>query len=208
MATLTTRDRAPSYPQVFAEGTPSTVGSAHRLRSRAQPHAKTGHFFQAYRSAIAAPRLRDAPSPKRLVLCRYRRFSGTPGHPKRQRLREIRHPYVARSRSHGFGRCALRFSTAIAKYAAWKHCLEAWLKQGKDLRQKLPVLSGYMGHAILKSSEQYLRLVPGRFVKSLSSLQAPPNHLRHLRRHNNDASNRPESLPSAEITSYKPTSRY
>ena len=50
------------------------------------------------------------------------------------------------------------------------HCLEAWVRQGKDLRQKLPVLSGYMGHAILKSTEQYLRLVPGRFAKSLSAL--------------------------------------
>jgi hypothetical protein len=56
-------------------------------------------------------------------------------------------------------------------------CLEAWLREGKDLRQKLPVLSGYMGHAILKSTEQYLRLIPGRFVKSLSSLQAPPIRL-------------------------------
>ena len=52
------------------------------------------------------------------------------------------------------------------------HCLEAWLREGKDLRQKLPVLSGYMGHAILKTTEQYLRLVPERFVKSLSRLQA------------------------------------
>jgi integrase/recombinase XerD len=68
------------------------------------------------------------------------------------------------------------------------HCLEAWLREGTDLRQKLPVLSGYMGHAILKSTEQYLRLVPGRFVKSLSSLQAPPNPLTHIRPHNNDAS--------------------
>jgi integrase len=67
------------------------------------------------------------------------------------------------------------------------HCLEAWLRQGKDLRQKLPVLSGYMGHAILKSTEQYLRLVPGRFLESLSSLQAPPNRLAHVRSHNNDA---------------------
>ena len=50
------------------------------------------------------------------------------------------------------------------------HCLEVWLHNGKDLRQKLPVLSGYMGHAILKSTEQYLRLVPGRFLKSLSAL--------------------------------------
>jgi integrase/recombinase XerD len=70
------------------------------------------------------------------------------------------------------------------------HCLEAWLRQGKDLRQKLPVLSGYMGHATLKSTEQYLRLVPGRFLKSLSSLQAPSNRLAHVRSHNNDAPSR------------------
>jgi len=62
------------------------------------------------------------------------------------------------------------------------HCLECWLREGKDLRQKLPVLAGYMGHAILKSTELYLRLVPGRFVKSLSSLQAPPKRRTHVRR--------------------------
>jgi integrase/recombinase XerD len=54
------------------------------------------------------------------------------------------------------------------------HCLEVWVRQGKDLRQKLPLLSGYLGHAILKSTELYLRLVPGRFVKSLESLQGRP----------------------------------
>lgn len=53
------------------------------------------------------------------------------------------------------------------------HCLEAWLREGKDLWQKLPILSGYMGHALLNSTELYLRLVPGRFAKSLSSLQVP-----------------------------------
>lgn len=51
------------------------------------------------------------------------------------------------------------------------HCLEAWLRKGKDLRQKLPVLSGYMGHALLKSTELYLRLVPDRFANPLSRLQ-------------------------------------
>jgi integrase len=70
------------------------------------------------------------------------------------------------------------------------HCLEAWVRQGQDLRQKLLLLSGYLGHAILKSTELYLRLVPGRFVKSLASLaesnpltpsitlsrQIPPTH--------------------------------
>jgi integrase len=70
------------------------------------------------------------------------------------------------------------------------HCLEAWVREGKDLRQKLPVLSGYMGHAILKSTEQYLRLVPGRFVNSLSSLQAPPNRLNQFRSHDNNPPNR------------------
>jgi integrase/recombinase XerD len=54
------------------------------------------------------------------------------------------------------------------------HVLETWVREGKDLRQKLPVLSGYMGHAILKSTELYLRLVPDRFVMPLSMLQEPP----------------------------------
>ncbi|MGA2814050.1 MAG: tyrosine-type recombinase/integrase [Candidatus Acidiferrum sp.] len=54
------------------------------------------------------------------------------------------------------------------------HCLEAWVRQGQDLRQKLPLLSGYLGHANLKSTELYLRLVPGGFVKSLASLEKRP----------------------------------
>lgn len=53
------------------------------------------------------------------------------------------------------------------------HILEAWVREGKELRQKLPMLSGYMGHALLKSTELYLRLVPDRFVKALSTLQNP-----------------------------------
>jgi integrase/recombinase XerD len=55
------------------------------------------------------------------------------------------------------------------------HVLETWVREGKDLRQKLPMLSGYMGHALLKSTELYLRLVPDRFVKPLAKLQEPPN---------------------------------
>jgi integrase/recombinase XerD len=55
------------------------------------------------------------------------------------------------------------------------HVLETWVREGKDLRQKLPVLSGYMGHALLTSTELYLRLVPNRFVKPLSRLQEPLN---------------------------------
>jgi integrase/recombinase XerD len=55
------------------------------------------------------------------------------------------------------------------------HVLETWVREGKDVRQKLPVLSGYMGHALLKSTELYLRLVPDRFAEPLSKLQEPPN---------------------------------
>jgi integrase/recombinase XerD len=50
------------------------------------------------------------------------------------------------------------------------HCLDAWLKKRKDLRTMLPVLSSYMGHVMWRSTEQYLRLVPGRFWKQLSRL--------------------------------------
>jgi integrase len=72
---------------------------------------------------------------------------------------------------HGYSRTPgmhdLRHSFAV-------HVLEAWVREGKDLRQKLPVLSGYMGHVLLKSTELYLRLVPDRFVKPLSTLQDSP----------------------------------
>jgi integrase/recombinase XerD len=51
------------------------------------------------------------------------------------------------------------------------HCLEAWVREGKDLRQKLPLLAGYMGHKMLRSTELYLRLVPGRFVGQLARLR-------------------------------------
>ena len=56
------------------------------------------------------------------------------------------------------------------------HVLEAWVRQGKDLQQMLPVLSGYLGHTLLKSTELYLRLVPERFVKPLSTLQKSASH--------------------------------
>jgi len=50
------------------------------------------------------------------------------------------------------------------------HVLETWVHEGKDLRQKLPILSGYMGHVVIQSTLLYLPLVPERFVKSLSTL--------------------------------------
>ena len=54
------------------------------------------------------------------------------------------------------------------------HVLETWIQEGKDLRQKLPILSGYMGHTIFRSTQMYMRLVPGRFVKALARLQETP----------------------------------
>lgn len=71
---------------------------------------------------------------------------------------------------HGYSRTPgmhdLRHTFAV-------HVLEAWVREGNDSRQKLPVLSGYMGHALLKSTELYLRLVPDRFVEPLSRLHEP-----------------------------------
>jgi integrase/recombinase XerD len=97
---------------------------------------------------------------------------------KRLRRNTLRYNFVricARARihqEHGYsptpGMHDLRHTFAV-------HVLETWVREGKDLRQKLPVLSGYMGHALLKSTELYLRLVPDRFVKPLSRLQEPPN---------------------------------
>jgi integrase/recombinase XerD len=52
------------------------------------------------------------------------------------------------------------------------HCLSAWLKNGKELNQIVPVLSCYMGHVLQRSTEEYLRLVPARFSKQLTGLTA------------------------------------
>jgi integrase/recombinase XerD len=92
---------------------------------------------------------------------------------RRLRRNSLRYNFVrmcARARihqEHGYSRTPgmhdLRHTFAV-------HVLEAWVREGKDSRQKLPVLSGYMGHALLKSTELYLRLVPDRFVEPLSRL--------------------------------------
>lgn len=50
------------------------------------------------------------------------------------------------------------------------HCLERWLTDGRDPRKMLPVLSGYLGHVMPISTEQYLKLVPARFSKHLRQL--------------------------------------
>ncbi len=50
------------------------------------------------------------------------------------------------------------------------HSLSAWLNKGKDLRQLLPALSAYMGHASLSSPERYLSMLPERFRPQISAL--------------------------------------
>jgi integrase/recombinase XerD len=54
------------------------------------------------------------------------------------------------------------------------HCLNGWLEKGKDARQMVPALSGYMGHVMPISTEQYLKLVPARFSKHLRQLTGSP----------------------------------
>jgi integrase/recombinase XerD len=58
------------------------------------------------------------------------------------------------------------------------HCIERWVKSGAEIHQMMPVLSGYMGHVEPRSTEQYLRFVPSRFVEPLAKL-ATPKLLRH-----------------------------
>lgn len=49
------------------------------------------------------------------------------------------------------------------------HTLGNWVAQGKDLYVCLPILSAYLGHKGLKSTQKYLRLVP----EAYSSVTAP-----------------------------------
>jgi integrase/recombinase XerD len=54
------------------------------------------------------------------------------------------------------------------------HCIREWLRNGNDLRNMLPILGAYLGHASLTSTEAYLAVTPERFLPQLSSL-APGN---------------------------------
>lgn len=40
------------------------------------------------------------------------------------------------------------------------HTLNKWIAEGKDIYVVLPILSAYLGHANIESTEEYLRLVP------------------------------------------------
>jgi integrase len=56
------------------------------------------------------------------------------------------------------------------------HQLNAWAKDGKDIRNLLPYLSAYIGHKTLASTDYYLHLVP-EFFKDFSSLAYNRNDL-------------------------------
>jgi len=74
--------------------------------------------------------------------------------------------------------------------------MQAWFKQGKELRSMVPILATYLGHVDLKSTEEYLSMVSQRFLKHLSRLRtsaqlvpvvpvsskASLSNVRHLRR--------------------------
>lgn len=51
------------------------------------------------------------------------------------------------------------------------HTLDSWASQGKDLYVCLPILSTYLGHTGLKSTQQYLRLVPEVFQNVTSTFE-------------------------------------
>lgn len=50
------------------------------------------------------------------------------------------------------------------------HCIRAWLRRGKDLRDILPILAAYLGHVSVVSTEAYLSVTPERFRRQLSRL--------------------------------------
>jgi integrase/recombinase XerD len=81
---------------------------------------------------------------------------------------------LAITQDHGISRTPglhdLRHTFAV-------HALNGWLAKGKDARQMLPTLSGYMGHVMPISTEQYLKLVPARFTRHLASLTAATDAL-------------------------------
>ena len=52
------------------------------------------------------------------------------------------------------------------------HMLNMWAVQGRDLYVALPILSVYLGHTSLKSTEQYLRLVPEAYAQITLAFEA------------------------------------
>jgi len=51
------------------------------------------------------------------------------------------------------------------------HCLQKWVKQGKDLTNLLPRLTAYIGHSGFESTEKYLRLTAEVYPEISSLMQ-------------------------------------
>jgi integrase/recombinase XerD len=107
-----------------------------------QGRCKTQNFFVRKDGRPISPQLLSRAFH---ILCRKAGISRRDGISSQPRMIDLRHTFAV-------------------------HCLNAWLKEGRDLRSMLPILGAYLGHARLNSSEAYLSVTPGRFWKQLSRL--------------------------------------
>lgn len=57
------------------------------------------------------------------------------------------------------------------------HCLNQWVRQGRDIYAMLPILSEYLGHNSISATSDYLRLTPASFNDFLFA--AKTNHPLH-----------------------------
>lgn len=51
-------------------------------------------------------------------------------------------------------------------------CLKKWVRSGKDITSALPVLSAYLGHKGLQSTQDYLRLTAEMFPDITARIQS------------------------------------
>lgn len=51
------------------------------------------------------------------------------------------------------------------------HVLRKWVREGRDLTTALPYLPAYMGHAVIRSSQYYLRLTSELYPDIIASLE-------------------------------------
>jgi integrase len=52
------------------------------------------------------------------------------------------------------------------------HCLERWVREGKDLAVALPALSTYLGHVSLRGTQRYLRLTAALYPDITAAVEA------------------------------------
>jgi integrase len=58
-----------------------------------------------------------------------------------------------------------------ARHTFAVHALEQMVKNGLDIYCALPILSSYMGHRTIESTEQYVRLVPSAHMNIINALE-------------------------------------